>query len=278
VSRTRNLAFAAALSVPALLPSIARAQPIDAHASAKPTITMSGSTSIFPLAEDLVRAYLKKYPGSVTFRISQGGSDIGVQDAALGRASIGNSSRDPLPSDPHGLTFTKIARDGVCVVTNTANPIANISQQQVQDIFSGTVRRWDDVDGAKVTGPIDLVVRTQSSGTQDAFKNIFMGPTLNVASSAAQKQSNGLVQAAVRADRAAIGYVDFRFTAGTHAADYQGVSCDLRNAASGQYAGVRNFWMVTRGKPAGPIAKFLSFVRSSTVQNSIVAKNYVRFK
>ena len=44
----------------------------------------------------------------------------------------------------------------------------------------------------KVTGPIDLVVRTAASGTQDAFQNIFMGQALRVAGSATTKSSNGL--------------------------------------------------------------------------------------
>ncbi len=137
----------------------------------------------------------------------------------------------------------------MCVVTNPDNAIANLSQQQVQDIFSGKTRRWDDVQGAKITGPINLDVRTNASGTQDAFRNIFMGPNLNVAPSASQKASNGLVQSAVAGDKNAIGYVDFRFTQGTFAVPYKGVACNLRNAKSGQYPGVRNFWFVTRGEP-----------------------------
>src|SRR3954465_590558 len=148
---------------------------------------MSGSTPVHPLAVKIAEAYNKKFPGTVKFSISQGGSDIGIGDVARNRVSIGSASRALQGGDPGGLVFNKIARDGVCVVTNPDNAMANLSQQQVQDIFSGKVRRWDDVQGAKVTGPINLAVRTQASGTQDAFRNIFMGQSLNVAPSAAQK-------------------------------------------------------------------------------------------
>src|SRR4051794_9367413 len=161
---------------------------------------MSGSTSVYPLELKIAQAYAKKFPGAAKFSISQGGSDIGIGDVARKRVSIGASSRDLQSGDPGGLVFNKIARDGVCVVTHPDNAMTNLSQQQVQDIFSGKVRRWDDVQGAKVTGPINLAVRTQASGTQDAFRNIFMGQSLNVAPSASQKATNGLVQTAVSGD------------------------------------------------------------------------------
>lgn len=265
--------------LPLLAAAAAAVLAVPAAAQAKKTtILMSGSTSIHPLSTQLAKAYVKKYPGTVSFRISQGGSDIGIADVSRKRVSIGASSRDLQSGDPGGLVFSKIARDGVCVVTHPDNPIANLSQQQVQDIFSGRVRRWEDVPGAKVTGAIALNTRTQASGTQDAFRNIFMGPSLNVASSASQKATNGLVQAAVGADPQAIGYVDVNFTSGTHPVAYKGVACSLRNAKSGQYPGVRNFWYVTLGKPKGAVKKFIDYARSSTVQRTIVAKNWVPYK
>jgi phosphate transport system substrate-binding protein len=247
-------------------------------AQAKTTILMSGSTSVYPLEVKIAQAYAKKYPGEVKFSISQGGSDIGIGDVARKRVSIGASSRDLQSGDPGGLVFNKIARDGVCVVTNPDNAMANLSQEQVQDIFSGKVRRWDDVQGAKVTGPINLNTRTQASGTQDAFRNIFMGPSLNVAPSASQKASNGLVQSSVAGDKNAIGYVDFKFTEGTFAVPYKGVACNLRNAKSGQYPGVRNFWFVTLGQPKGAVKKYIDFARSPAIQSSVVAKDYVPYK
>ena len=254
----------------------AAALPAAAPAQSKPTITMSGSTSIYPLAIQLAKGYLKAKPNSVRFRVLQGGSDIGITDVSRGRVTIGNASRDPLPSDPGRLQFNRIARDGVCVVTNPENPVQNLSQEQVQAIFSGQVRNWSEVPGAQASGPIDLVVRTASSGTQDAFQNIFMGGPrgARIASSASQRSSNGLVQSAVRSNRSAIGYVDFRFISGTNAISFKGVACNLRNAQAGTYGGVRNFWMVTRGAPTGATAAFIKYARSSRGQR-IVAKNWV---
>src|SRR6476469_5072085 len=95
-----------------------------AAAVARPVITMSGSTSVAPLAALLAKQYVKTH--KIKFKLAQGGSDIGVADVAAGRVTIGNSSRDPKPTDPGGITFNKIAKDAICVVTNPGNPIANL--------------------------------------------------------------------------------------------------------------------------------------------------------
>ena len=245
-----------------LIAALALAVPATAGARA---LLIDGSTSMFPLVEQLASAYHKatKQP---TPKVNQGTSDAGVTDVNAGRVDIGDVSRDPITGpggDPKGLVFTKVARDGVCMITNPKNPVSNLNQQTVQAIFTGNVREWSEVPGAKISGPIDLVDRIASSGTQDAFQNIFLGESLKISPSAEAEESNGLVQNKVKTDEHAIGFVSFAFTGGVNAVGYQGIPCTLQNAKSGQYQGVRNFWMVTKGAPAGAAAKFISWVTSS---------------
>ena len=239
-----------------------------------PVITMSGSTSVAPLAAKLAKRYLKQYPGRVKFKLAQGGSDVGVADVAKGRVSIGNSSRDKKDSDPGGLVFNKVARDAICVATNPGNTLADVSQATVQDIFSGKVRDWSDVPGASITGPINIVVRTPASGTQDAFQKLFMGSKV-IADTATQKASNGLVQQAVRSDPQAIGYVSLAFAEGLNAAKFKGTPCTLQDAKSGAYEGTRNFWMVTRGAPTGQVKTFIAWIQSSRNAAKVITTEWV---
>jgi phosphate transport system substrate-binding protein len=247
---------------------------VPATALAKPVVSMSGSTSVAPLAIKLAKAYLKTHKNDAKFKLAQGGSDIGVADVAAGRVTIGNSSRDPKPTDPGGLVFNKIARDAVCLITNNANALPDLSQAAAQDVFSGRVRNWEDVPGSTQTGPIDLVVRTPASGTQDAFQKLFMGSS-KVSPDAAAKASNGLVQQAVQSDPRGIGYVSLDFVKGTHPVSYQGVNCTLQDAKSGQYPGVRNFWMVTRGAAVGAALKFITWIQNTRAANKIIATEWV---
>lgn len=269
--RLRLLAIAAALATVLSMSAASVAQ------GAKTNVSLSGSTSVAPLATDLIKAALQRSPfkDRVKFRLIQGGSDVGIVDVSRGRVSIGLSSRDPKSADPPGVVFNKIARDAVCVVSNSRNPIASLSQAQIQDIFSGRVRSWSKVPGSKVSGTIALAVRTPASGTQDAFQNIFMGQDLRVSGAATPYRSSGLQAQAIKSNPNAIGYVSFNFTKGVHNVPYKGVQCSLRTAKAGTYGGVRNFYAVTRGAARGAVKAFIRFVRRSPVAKNITARNYV---
>lgn len=252
---------ARALAATVAVGAIVAALPAAPAAAQRTTITVSGSTSVAPLAAQLARRYVSETNGRVGFRILQGGSDVGVSDVSRGRVTLGMSARDPKPGDPGGLQFNRIARDAICLITNRSNRLGNISQRQVQRIFSGSVRNWSQVPGATTDGTIDLFVRTPASGTQDAFQNIFLGDALEVSPVATQRASNGLVQQAVRNTSGGIGYVSLAFTSGANAVRYEGVACTLRNAKAGTYGGLRNFWMVSRGRPSSAAAKFIKWIR-----------------
>jgi phosphate transport system substrate-binding protein len=279
---TRRIVAAAVLSALAV-PGAGAALP--ATAGAKSTITLSGSTTVAPLAALLIKRYLRVCHHCVKFKLLQGGSNIGVSDVAHGRVSIGDSSRDPAPSDPGGLSFNPIARDAICLISNKANPIGNLSTTDVKTIFGGGVRDWSQVSGAAISGTIDLYTRNSASGTHDAFQKLIMG-SKSVASFAAQYSANGLVEQAVQRDPHGIGYVSLHFGGGVHPVAFQGVACTLRNAKSGQYPAVRTLYMVTRGAvldpnsllPAhgsGDLGRFLSWIRRSSQAAGIIASDWV---
>jgi phosphate transport system substrate-binding protein len=249
---------------------LALAVAIPAGAAAK-RVLIDGSTSMLPLVEKLALAYHKAYPHVQAPKVGGGQTAIGISDAARGRVDIGDASRDPIKGvDPTGLVFTKVARDGVCVITNTANPVTNLSAGVVKEIFTGSIRDWSQVPGAHITGPIDLFDRDGASGTQDAFQNIFLGEGVNISHAATAEGSEGLEVNAVGGDTSAIGFVSFAATinGGVHTVDYGGIPCTLANAKSGQYSGVRNFWFVSKGVrkngvltiPPGEARKFIEWV------------------
>lgn len=247
-----------------------------AAAQSRSTITISGSTSVFPLATKLARRYVRERPGTVRFNILQGGSDVGVADAARGRVTIGNSSRDPQPGDPGGITFYRIARDALCVATNPANRISGLTTDQIRAIFQGRVRDWGQIPGATVTGTIDVNVRVPASGTQDAFGSLFLGSSrAPTAPTATQRQSNGLVQQAVRSNPNAIGYVSLAFTRGINPVQFNGVGCTLRAARAGQYSGARNFYMITRGPARGAARRFITWIRRDRDAQRVIATEWV---
>jgi phosphate transport system substrate-binding protein len=236
------------------------------------TITISGATGSAPLVALLAKKYVKLFPGTVKFKLAQGGGEVGIQDAAAGRVTIGNAARDPRPSDPAGLVFYPIAKDYFCFDTNPANPLPNLTLEQAQAIWTGQVRNWEDVPGATITGTIDLIGRTSASSLPPLVQQLLLG-NKTISSLAALKPSDGLVEQSVASDKNAIGFNSGYYASqkDVHAVSFAGVACTLQNAKSGQYPGVRNYYEVSRGPAKGRTLKFIKWIEHSKAARKIIA-------
>ena len=98
-----------------------------AAASAATTITISGATASYPLVSLLAQKYVKLHPNKVKFKIAQGGAQVGINDVAAGRVTIGDVSRDPLAATPRAWSSTRSPSTAICVVTNKSNPLSNLT-------------------------------------------------------------------------------------------------------------------------------------------------------
>jgi phosphate transport system substrate-binding protein len=65
-----------------------------------------------------------------------------------------------------------IALDAVGIVVNKANPVASLELCQIAQVFAGRIRDWRDLKGRP--GPINVHVRTTTSGTFETFKDLVM--------------------------------------------------------------------------------------------------------
>jgi phosphate transport system substrate-binding protein len=108
------------------------------------TLKVGGSTSVEPLMQRLAEAYKAVNPG-VEIEISGGGSGTGINEATEGIIDIGMSSRGLRDNEKEALTAINIALDGVAVIVNPANPITGMTIDQVREIFTGEVTRWNQI-------------------------------------------------------------------------------------------------------------------------------------
>jgi phosphate transport system substrate-binding protein len=267
----RIRSIAAALAAVTLIGSA-----VPAIASASSVITISGATASYPLVELLAHKYTKLLHNKVSFKIAQGGAQVGINNVAAGSVTIGDVSRDPLASDPPGLVFYPIAKYAICVVTNKSNPLANLTEAQVQAIFTGKDREWSQIPGAGVSGPIDIISRTSTAGVLTNFKSLFLG-NKSVSKLAAEENSEGLLEQQVENTPGAIGFLsNYRAdNGGVNPVGYNGVGCTLANATSGQYTGIARFYEVTKGKATGAASKFISWIDTSKAAKKIISSQWI---
>ncbi len=105
------------------------------------TIKVSGSTSVSPLMEKLKEAYNVHNP-DVTIEITASGSSSGMKDAMNGTVDLGMASRELKDEELAELTNTVIAQDGIAVIVNVDNPIADMTAAEITEIYLGTKTEW----------------------------------------------------------------------------------------------------------------------------------------
>lgn len=109
------------------------------------TLSLNGSTSVSPVMEVLAESYRAINP-DVTIDIQQTGSGAGITAAIDGSCEIGMSSRALKDEElAEGLTETQIALDGIAVIVNRENGVANLTSEQLRRIFTGEIANWSDV-------------------------------------------------------------------------------------------------------------------------------------
>lgn len=73
------------------------------------------------------------------------------------------------------LKYTAFAREAFVFIVDIKNPVNSLSEQQVKDIFSGKVSRWNKVGGGDEG--IKIWQRPEDSGSQTVMKGLVMQDT-----------------------------------------------------------------------------------------------------
>lgn len=108
-------------------------------------IIVGGSTSVTPIMEKLVEAY-EELNNGVSVEIQSNGSSAGMTGAMEGSLDIGMASRDLKDSEMAELDYQAIAIDGIAVIVNNENTIANLTMDEIQGIYLGDITTWSEVE------------------------------------------------------------------------------------------------------------------------------------
>ena len=209
------------------------------------SITMSGSTSMEKLSNALAESFMAKYPG-VTVTAEFTGSSAGVESVLAGSVDIGNASRNLKETEKSaGAVENIVAIDGIAVVTDPANTVTDLTQDQLVSIYKGEIKNWNEIGGTDQ--PVVVVGREAGSGTRGAFEELL--EIEDQCAYANELDSTGAVMAKVAATPGAIGYVSLDVlddTVKTVAID--DVEPTVDNIKGGSYSLSRPFVMATKGE------------------------------
>src|SRR5688500_3836644 len=236
--------------------------------AAKP-VTIKGSDTMVIMNARLAETFMKKQPGMVV-QVTGGGSGVGIAALINGTTDIAASSRPIKSSEVEKLKQRfatvghayAIARDGLSVYLNTANPVKELTLAQIRDIYTGRITNWKQVGGNDAT--ILLYSRENSSGTYAYFMdNVLMGKDFSPRAQTLQGTA-GVVNAVAK-DPNGIGYGGAAYAKGIR---FAGVKKDAKSPAivpsletvrTGEYPISRYLYFYTRVRPSRDMKAFIDW-------------------
>jgi len=231
------------------------------------SVTLAGSTAFQSFAEKLADTYDEAHP-EVNVTVQGGGSALGISAALNGAAQIGMADLVELPADAATLKSFVVARDGIAVVVNPANKVANLPMAKIKEIYVGSIKNWKELGGGDA--PITIVSRESGSGTRSSFESIL--GRFDLRTDAIIQDSNGTIRETVANDANAIGYISYGLVnKKIKAIKVDDQSCTTELILAGTYKLVRPIYFLTLGEPAGAVKGFIDYVLGPEGQAMIKA-------
>ncbi len=255
------------------------------------TLQDQGSDTLVNLALAWAEAYHREHP-DVTVSVTGGGSGAGLAALVNGTTDIGNASRLIKPEEvaqaqKKGFTPQEhvVARDAIAVLVNPANPVGQLTLDQIADIYSGKISNWKEVGGED--RPIVRLSRETNSGTHVYFlehvlrhgkpddKTLFSTDTLLLPSSEG-------ISVEIRQNPNAIGYdglgyvtPDLKVVAVGAAPGGPYVRPSVETVNNKTYPIARDLYMYTAGEASGPLLDYLRWILSPEAQAIVADLGFV---
>ena len=117
-----------------------------AYAGAAPEgkLVIAGSSSVSPVMEKLIEAYLAVNTNA-KIELQTSDSTTGMTSAIDGTCDIGMASRELKEEEAAVLTGTAIAMDGIAVIVSKENPVDALEKEQIAAIYTGEATVWNEI-------------------------------------------------------------------------------------------------------------------------------------
>lgn len=255
-------------------------------------IQNKGSDTLVNLALAWAERYRGLHP-NISIAVTGGGSGTGIAALINNTVDIANASRqmkeeEIAAAEANGITPIEytVAIDALAIIVNPANPISQLTIDQLADIYTGRVTNWKELGGNDE--PIVLLSRETNSGTHVYFleevvrkgdsdnKDIFAPQTLLMPSSVG-------ITSELRRNPNAIGYDGFGYVDPAHEklvaiapdADSPYIVPSVETGADGSYPIARGLFMYTAGEPTGAIRDYLDWILGPEGQTIVAELGFV---
>jgi len=203
-------------------PSSPKAPPTPGSASRQASIRIGGSSTVFPILEEAIRAY-RAAGNTTSISLQEAGTSDGFRRFCAGQLELANASR-PINSKElkacaaRGIRFLElpIAFDALTVVVHPANTWAQqISLPELARLWGrqaeGKVDRWSEVNRDWPDRPIKLCGPGKDSGTYDYFNKAINGSSDHSRQDYTASEDDNIIARCVAQNPNALGYFGYSY-------------------------------------------------------------------
>ncbi len=240
------------------------------------SVSTDGSTSMEKVIGSLGEVFQEET--GISFTYNPTGSGSGIKAVSEGRCDIGLSSRELKAEEAEsGLTATVLAYDGIAIIVNPENTVADLTSETLAKIYTGEITNWSEVGGNDAE--IVLIGREAGSGTRDGFESIT--GTEDVCKYRQELTSTGDVITTVSQNPGAVGYASLASVKDTvKVLSIDGVIPSEETIKDGSYVVQRPFVLVTKTEEAlsEGAQKFFDYITSDAAVEIISGAGVVAAK
>ena len=251
-------------------------------------LNIKGSDTELSFTQKEIEEYLKKNPDA-SISLTGGGSSVGITALIEGNTDIAMTSRDLTSGEENefsakdgGIKKMIVAYDGLAIIVNPANKVDDITMKQLEDIYTGKIDHWNDLQGTNQK--MSVLSRESSSGTYSYFKeHILEGKSYS--STITQLTSNGQIVESVSQSPDAIGYVSLGYV--NSKVKVLGVSFDggktfvaggIENVKNNSYKIKRPLYYIFSENNSAKAEPFVNYVLSDSGQKIVETAGFIKVK
>ena len=257
--------------------------------SEKKVITWTGcGVTKKAFMKEMASQYYKKT--GVEVLVSGGGAAKGIRASARGSVDVGGTCRHKITdkqtgrinNKEEGSKLIQVAWDAIVVIVNPRNMVKELTHQQLNDIFDGKIRYWNELPGG-INTKINLVTRKgKESGVGYMFRIMaFKDPFYNFKAPSIVVKSSSPLEKIVEEDANAIAIdgISSAKKRNIKILSIDGVFPTKKNMASGKYKLFRPLYLsLSKKNPSKEGAKLIEFVLSPEGQKIISKQGTVNLQ
>ena len=196
---------------------------IDSPASAEGVIKIDGSSTVYPITDEVAKEFEFEQPNSDKLEVNFSGTGGGFKKFCNGETEINNASR-PITTEEMevcksaGIEYVEIpvAFDALSIVVHPDNTWASdISVEELKKLWEpaaeGKIVKWNQIRESWPDRPIKLYGAGEDSGTFDYFTSVIVGESGASRKDYTASEDDTLLVRGVRSEPDSLGYFGYSY-------------------------------------------------------------------